>query len=251
MKFEFEKKLIQLNKTHDDQIRAKETEFQKNMDLFEEEFKKVLLEQNQKHKDLQMAFKEKERTEGDIKNLFKVTIAKNNEQEDLIQELTETLELAKEQYDKNMDRVTAQYNALKSSLLDAEKSLKHLQFDNEKLNSQKRGYDEILKEQGDDASLRSKEILKMKRANADLKMEIAELKPKLEKALEKIKSNELKKEDEIEQIEQQMDNLNELINSKNIMLEDKNEEIGELKGKVREKEEEFEGFMKANNIKNM
>lgn len=30
-----------------------------------------------------------------MKNLFKVTISKNNEQEDLIQELTETLELAK------------------------------------------------------------------------------------------------------------------------------------------------------------
>jgi hypothetical protein len=31
-----------------------------------------------------------------MKNLFKVTIAKNNEQEDIIQELTETLELVKE-----------------------------------------------------------------------------------------------------------------------------------------------------------
>lgn len=31
-----------------------------------------------------MAFKDKGRTESDIKNLFKVTIAKNNEQEDLI-----------------------------------------------------------------------------------------------------------------------------------------------------------------------
>ncbi len=96
LKYACDKKLQEVTRAHDDEMREKEQEFQKNMDLFEEEFKKVLLEQNQKYKDLQMAFKDKGRTESDIKNLFKVTIAKNNEQEDLIQELTETLELAKD-----------------------------------------------------------------------------------------------------------------------------------------------------------
>jgi len=40
------------------------------MDLFENEFKKVLLEQNQKYRDLQMAFQDKGKTEGDMKNLI-------------------------------------------------------------------------------------------------------------------------------------------------------------------------------------
>ena len=43
-----------------------------------------------------MSLQDKQKTEKEMKNLFKVTIAKNNEQEDIIQELTETLELVKE-----------------------------------------------------------------------------------------------------------------------------------------------------------
>lgn len=75
------------------------------MDLFENEFKKVLLEQNQKYRDLQMAFQDKGKTEGDMKNLIQVTIAKNNEQEDIITELTDALEQVKEQYVSNAKKI--------------------------------------------------------------------------------------------------------------------------------------------------
>jgi hypothetical protein len=52
IKYAFDRKLQDVTRKHDDEMREKEQEFQKNMDLFEEEFKKVLLEQNQKYKDL-------------------------------------------------------------------------------------------------------------------------------------------------------------------------------------------------------
>ena len=52
-----------------------------------------------------MAFQDKGKTEGDMKNLIQVTIAKNNEQEDIITELTDALEQVKEQYVSNAKKI--------------------------------------------------------------------------------------------------------------------------------------------------
>lgn len=65
-------------------LRTRESEFKENMDLLESEFKKVLLENNDKYRQLKVAFDEKSRTEADAKQLMKISVAKNNEYEQII-----------------------------------------------------------------------------------------------------------------------------------------------------------------------
>ena len=62
---------------------------------------------------------------------------------------------------------------------------------------------------------------------------------------------EAKKDEELEQVEAQVDNLNDLIYAKNKMLDDKNEEISELKDKIADQNNEFEVYLKENNIKTL
>lgn len=75
------KKERETQKNLEDLLRARENEFKENMDLLESEFKKVLLENNDKYRQLKVAFEEKSRSEADSKQLMKIAVAKNNEYE--------------------------------------------------------------------------------------------------------------------------------------------------------------------------
>jgi len=102
MKFEFEREMKKMVDNYEKQIfqlthqlnfskKEQDVEFKKNLDLLEEEFKKVLNENNDKFRQLRMAYDEKSKNENDIKSLLKAALMKNNEQELTINDFEQTL----------------------------------------------------------------------------------------------------------------------------------------------------------------
>lgn len=61
------------------------------MDLLESEFKKVLLENNEKFRQLKSAFDERCKSEQDCKQLMRVAVQKNNEYEVLVNDMQQNL----------------------------------------------------------------------------------------------------------------------------------------------------------------
>ena len=69
----------------------------KNLDLLEEEFKKVLNENNEKFRQLKQAYDEKNKNENDLRNLLKAALMKNGEQEGIIGDFEMSLQKIKKE----------------------------------------------------------------------------------------------------------------------------------------------------------
>ena len=102
MKYEFEREMKKMIDTYEKQIfelshqlnftkKEQEVEFKKNLDLLEDEFKKVLNENNEKFRQLKFAYDDKNKNESDLKNLLKAALMKNHEQEQNINEFEQSL----------------------------------------------------------------------------------------------------------------------------------------------------------------
>ena len=70
----------------EEERKVRDREFKENLDVLEAEFKKVLLENNEKFRQLKVAFEEKHKSEVDAKQLMRVAVLKNTEQEEVINE---------------------------------------------------------------------------------------------------------------------------------------------------------------------
>lgn len=88
-------------------------EFKKNLDLLEEEFKKVLNENNEKFRHLKALYEEKAKNEMDSKNLLRAAMLKNQEQENVIREFEQTLTRIK----REVGEIIAERDSLRAEVI--------------------------------------------------------------------------------------------------------------------------------------
>lgn len=93
----YEKQMFQLEHQLNHTRKEQDADFKKSLDLLEEEFKKVLNENNEKFRGLRIAYEEKNKNESDLKDLLKAALMKNNEQESTINEFERNLNKIKKE----------------------------------------------------------------------------------------------------------------------------------------------------------